>query len=292
MIKSMTGFCKAEVQAGGKVCSVEMRSVNHRHLDARVTLPKAFGQLEEDLKKALKTHLTRGKVDVLLHLVGGDIVEEKIEADLGVWKGFKEVLAQLESGWDRKIQVSLNDLTQIKGLLQSVPVAPDDYDYPALFQQAVEEGARLLAEMRAVEGNLLKTEILGHVTYLEELIAQVPQYEAEVVQLYKDRLANNLAKLDLSLKEDDPRIAQEIGFFVDRADVTEEVERFRTHLTHLRTLLDAEEPVGRKLDFMMQELNREANTLCSKAGHQKITEIGVTLKTEIEKIREQVQNIE
>lgn len=292
MIHSMTGFCKAEVELAGRACSVEMRSVNHRYLDARITLPKAFAHLEEELKKALKTHLTRGKVDVSLGLVGAEAVEERIEPDLVVWEQVTEALAQLEARGDRKVEVSLGDLLQIKGLLNSVPVGDDDYDYPALFQKAIEEGAKQLAQMRAVEGGHLKREILEHVSGLEELVAQVPSYEAEVAKAYKERMLGNLAKLDLDLSDDDPRLLQEIGFFLDRADVTEEVERFNTHLKHLTSLLEADEPVGRKLDFLMQELNREANTLCSKAGHPKITEIGVTLKSEIEKIREQVQNIE
>lgn len=292
MIHSMTGFCKAEVELDGRACSVEMRSVNHRYLDARITLPKAFSQLEEELKKSLKTHLNRGKVDVSLNLVGSDAVEERLEADPKIWAQVKQAVEQMEAGWDRQVSVSLGDVLQIKGLLNSVPVQADGFDYKALFQKAIEEGAAQLAQMRAVEGGHLKAEIEEHMTQLRQLVAQIPAYQDEVARAYKERLLSNLAKLELDVSDEDPRVAQEIGFFIDRADVTEEVERFNTHLKHLDALLAAGEPVGRKLDFLMQELNREANTLCSKAGHPKITEIGVTLKSEIEKVREQVQNIE
>ena len=292
MTQSMTGFCKASVSLDGKSCFVEMRSVNHRFLEARVYLPKPYALMEEELKKGLKNHLSRGKVDVTLTLEGVESSEGRLAVDPKVWGNFKSLHKQLESELGQPVSVGLSDLFQIKGLLVTAAEETGDYDYLALFQAAIEAGARLLKSMRGKEGALLKTEMLGHLNLLESLIQKVPEYSNEMLTNHKQRLTQSLAKLELELDPDDPRVLQEIGFLLDRADVTEEVERFTAHLSHFRDILEETEPVGRKLDFLIQELNREANTLCSKAGHPRITEIGVTLKSELEKIREQVQNIE
>jgi uncharacterized protein (TIGR00255 family) len=146
--------------------------------------------------------------------------------------------------------------------------------------------------MRQREGELLFNDIMGHVENLQQLINKVPQFKEDVVESYRQRLANNLEKLQIKYDKNDPRILQEVGIFMDRADITEELERFGSHLVQMRELLEGDLAVGRKLDFILQELYREANTLCSKANHIQVTQIGVDLKCEIEKIREQVQNIE
>ncbi|OGG95029.1 MAG: YicC family protein [Candidatus Lambdaproteobacteria bacterium RIFOXYD12_FULL_49_8] len=292
MIKSMTGFCKVELSREGRAVQVEMRSVNHRHLDTRIYLPKSFGQFEEELKKGLKTHLNRGKVDINLTLEEEKGCEDRLQVNEKAMGQFKGLLSQLETQLGRPVSLSFEGLMQVKGLLVYNGAQAEDFDYLALFGEALELGAQKLSEMRATEGGLLKIEILGHLKRMEELIGEVSILEPEVLTAVQTRLKQNLAKLELEISLDDPRIIQEIGLYMDRADVTEEVERFSAHLTHLGQLLEAGEPVGRKLDFMMQELNREANTLCSKASHQRITEIGVTLKAEIEKLREQIQNIE
>ena len=292
MIKSMTGFCKTEVSHKELRCNVEVRSVNHRFLESRVFLPKQFQNLEDSLKKELKQKLSRGKVDVTFQLGEEVTPEEKLSVDTKVWDNVKSIVSLLEKDIGRDLRVSMSDLLAVKGLLAYQQDEKDAEEYEALFRQSLEQGIKELVKMRQREGELLYQEIIGHVDNLQELINKVPTFQEEVLTGYRQRLANNLEKLQVTYDKDDPRILQEVGIFMDRADITEEIERFNSHLVQMRELLAGNDAVGRKLDFILQELYREANTLCSKANHIQVTQVGVDLKCEIEKIREQVQNIE
>lgn len=288
----MTGFCKAEVTYKNLVCNVEIRSVNHRFFDCRVSIPRQHQYLDETLKKQLKQSITRGKVDLVLTLDGENEESLKLNIDEKLLDSFIAVTKRAEKAMEREIPVTMSDLLNVKGLITSDPEEEAPEDYEALFKLAVEESVKGLLNMRGREGELLQKEIMTHVDIMRELIEKIPQFKDGVLENYKQKLQKNIENLSVEFDEDNPRVMQEIGFFLDRSDVTEEVERFRTHLTHLQELLTQDEPVGRKLDFLMQELNREANTLCSKSCSPEMTAIGVDLKCEIEKIREQIQNIE
>ncbi len=292
MIKSMTGFCKTEVEYKNLTCNVEVRSVNHRFLEPRIHLPRQFQYLEENLKRLLKQKISRGKVDVYLQLDEANSLEEKLALDPNTLKNVNSIIGLIEKDIGRDLQVHLADLLQVKGLFSYDQEEKAVEDYEVLFSQAVEKGAEELIKMRYREGELLFSDIMEHVELLHKYIDQVPELRGEVVESYRQRLKKNLENLKLKYDEDDPRIMQEVGIFMDRSDITEEIERFGSHLVQLRELVQSDEPTGRKLDFLMQELYREANTLCSKANHIQVTQIGVDLKCEIEKIREQVQNIE
>lgn len=288
----MTGFCKTEITYQDLMCNIEVRSVNHRYLEARVFLPKQFQYLEDHLKKVIKKKLSRGKVDINLQLNEESVLEERLYVERNTWENVQSILEMLEKDTGRSIDVSLSDLLQIKGLLAYQQEEKETETYESLFEQAINQGIEELVVMRQREGELLYKDIIEHVDSMQDLISRIPEYSTEVIEAYKQRLKNNLEKLEVKYNPDDPRIMQEIGIYMDRADITEELERFGSHLVQLREMLQSDEPVGRKLDFMLQELYREANTLCSKAGHTQITQVGVDLKCEIEKIREQVQNIE
>jgi len=288
----MTGFCKTEVTLGDLTCDIELRSVNHRFLEARIFLPKQFQYLDEELKKQLKKSVRRGKVDISLTVNGVKQSQEKLVINPALWENLKNIKKELQTDLQQELDISMSDVLGVKGLLVYEQEEIQVEDYEQLFQEALEKGIQGLLAMRAREGELLQQEILTHVVKLQELVAQVPKFEAEVTEKYRQRLEKNLQYLDVKYDQHDPRIMQEIGLFLDRSDVSEEIERTRTHLTHLGELLNLEEPVGRKLDFMLQELNREANTLCSKASCSEMTAVGVEMKCEVEKIREQIQNIE
>ncbi len=292
MIKSMTGFCKTQVTHKDITCNVEVRSVNHRYLEARIHLPKQFQNLEELLKRQLKKMINRGKVDVYLQIAATEDQTENLSVSTPVWENFKSIVSMLEVDIGRGIQLNMADLLNVKGLLVYVPEEMDVADYETLFALAVEQGISELVKMREREGELLYKDIITHVNEMQVLIDSILFYKDEIVNSYCQRLKKNLKNLNLTYEQDDPRIMQEIGIFMDRADITEEIERFKTHLVQLRELLNGNNAVGRKLDFILQELNREANTICSKSTHVQLTQIGVALKCEIEKTREQIQNIE
>lgn len=292
MIKSMTGFAKVELVKHNLVCQVEMRSVNHRHLEARINLPRAYQHWEEDLKKGLRNHVQRGKLDAQLNLERSGEAAERLKLDPHALADLQSLKGQLETALGQPISLSMGDLLQFKGLIGYAQPDLDEAMVLALMNDAMDQAAQGLAAMRLREGELLAGEMLTRLDYMAGLVGQVPAFRDEVIARYKERLKEAMETLAGTVNPDDPRILAEVGIFIDKSDVTEEVERFRTHLTHFRELIHSEEAVGRKLDFLLQEFNREANTLCSKAGHAKISEIGVTLKVEIEKLREQVQNIE
>lgn len=293
MIRSMTGFCKSEVVYNEIVCEIEMRSVNNRFLDARIHLPKQFQFLDEKLKKHLKEKISRGKVDVTLKLDhSGDTSSESLTVNQPVWENTRNLMKRLEEDSGRTIDFNFSDMLKIKDLLIFEKDEQDEEEYEKLFSLAIEKGIDELLLMKNREGELLYRELTHHVDILENLINQVPEFREEIVENYKKKLQKNLQSLDAQFDQNDPRIMQEIGIFLDRSDITEEIERFSAHLIQIKELLISNVPVGRKLDFLLQELNREANTLCSKSNHTSISQIGVELKCEIEKIREQIQNIE
>jgi len=288
----MTGFFRADIQQDDLSCTVEIRSVNHRHLETKLYLPKSLQQLEEPLKRIVKQNLKRGKVDVALTYSLATGEQDLLEVSPTHLENLKKLKNSLEKELDAKISISMTDMFNMKGLLSYQPKELDAKEVLILFEKAVSEGVQGLIEMREKEGMLLEKSIREHLNKMDELINQVPNYSPILEEQYNTRISKRLSGLNLDFDSNDPRIQQEIGILLERSDVTEEVERFKAHLSHINDLLQSEEAVGRKLDFLLQEFNREANTICSKSGHSKLTEIGVQLKCEVEKVREQIQNIE
>jgi uncharacterized protein (TIGR00255 family) len=293
MIRSMTGFCKSSATLKDITCNIEIKTVNHRFLDARIVLPKPFAHLEEPLKKRVRQQIQRGKVDIHLQLESPTERSERLVVDTVVWDNLMEIVRALELRLDRPIQFSVSDLTGIRNLLRyEQPELLTAAESETLFQLALEKGLDELIGMKQREGEILVGDLQGHIAEMQRLIADLPSHLDEAQERQQQKLRKNLSVMGLDDRSQDPRVLQEIGILLDRCDITEEIERFRAHLLQLTELLDSETAVGRKLDFILQELNREANTLCSKSIHLPITQIGVSLKSEIEKVREQIQNIE
>ena len=255
-------------------------------------IPKQFRSLEDKLTAIVKKLLTRGKVDISINLEKSSIPLEKMELNLPLWEKINDIIQILDKDYQKKVNINLSDLMNAKDLLTYQQTDTDSEIFEQLFRKTIKTGIKGLIEMRKTEGKLLLIEIEQHLEKMKELIDQVPKFRQEILTIYQNKLKKNLKQLSLDYQENDPRILQEIGIFMDRIDISEELERFNTHLIHFKELLDSPDPVGRKLDFLLQEFNREANTLCSKANHTNIAKIGVELKSEIEKVREQIQNIE
>jgi len=293
MIKSMTGFCKCEAVFKNVTCAIELKSVNNRFLDAKLFLPKSFAYLEESLKKTIKQFIQRGKVDVYFQLETAAENQDQLRLDPWVWENVKEILKTLEKELDRPIPFSVSDLVGVKNLLRyerTDVLTPEEFEI--LFQQATEKGVKELLQMKQREGMILLDDLRQHLAAIRQLMVELPPHLAEAQERLKLKLQKNLMTLGLEDRSQEPRILQEIGILIDRSDITEEIERIQAHLVQMTELLEKDAEVGRKLDFLLQELNREVNTICSKSNHLPITQIGIALKSEIEKIREQVQNIE
>ncbi len=291
-IRSMTGFGQAECSAAGWRCTAELRSVNGRHLDVRLRLPSGLGPLEEPLKKRVRADCERGNVDgtvILLPEAGG---APALTVNRPLLSAYRSALQEIAEVLGQPVQVTLGDLLANRELIQQQSWEAQREPVEALVREALEGALRGLLHMRETEGAALKATLLARADALQALAEQAQPLTADLPQQYARRLRENLAKLASGPMPDEDRILQEISLFADRCDVSEEFARLHTHLEHLRGLLEQGGPVGRKFEFLLQELNRETNTLGSKSSDAQVGALVVEMKSEIEKLREQVQNIE
>jgi uncharacterized protein (TIGR00255 family) len=291
MIVSMTGFARAENQlpAGALVC--ELRSVNHRYLEAALRLPEEVRALEPELRATLQKELRRGKVDCTFTYRASSQAERALELDEALVARLTPALEQLAArskGSGAQAQINLMDLLRYPGVLRESSADPDSLLVAAraLFARALAD----LKGMRASEGARLRELVLGRCEQLATHVAQVRTRLPEVHAAIRARYAERLAELSLAL--DNERLEQEVALILQRMDVAEELDRLDGHIAETRKIVASPEAAGRRLDFLMQEFNREANTLSSKSQDLATTRIAVDMKVLIEQMREQVQNIE
>lgn len=291
MIKSMTGFGRGQAQVDGLSFSVEIRAVNHRYGDINIKAPRLLLPLEGQIKKQVSAVLKRGKVDVFItqETVGQVAAQPVVNRPLA--DAYMQLFKQLADDYGVSGGVGLNLLLAQKDVLTLQDVNIEEQELSVCLSSALDTALQALLVMRKKEGEATAVDMRQRLELLEELLEQIvtrsPQVAIEWQQKLKDRLDR------LGDDAGDPqRVAQEIAIFADRCDISEEVTRFKSHLGQFGGLLEQEEPVGRQMDFLVQELNREANTMGSKSNDAELTRQVVMLKSELEKIREQVQNIE
>ncbi len=292
MIKSMTGFGRCSLALENMDILVEIRSVNHRYLEMSVRTPHAYSYLEDRLKKQVQQRASRGKVDISmsiqLHGTDGlavDVNEDLAESYVNAMRNANEKL-QLED------DVTLSTILRFSDVFTVRKVQLDEEAVWAAVAPAVEEAADKFLAMRITEGGKLKDDLIIRLASLENMLCRVEENAPETSKRYYDKLYAKVAELLADHDIDESRIVTEAAVFADRVAVDEETVRLRSHIEQFRNLLESDEPVGRKLDFLIQEMNREVNTTGSKAQDIAITRLVVDMKSEIEKIREQIQNIE
>jgi uncharacterized protein (TIGR00255 family) len=292
MIRSMTGFGQAEGSAAGWRCTVELRSVNGRYLDVRLRLPAGLTQLDEPLRKRIKAACERGKIDGTVNLLPENGAGPVLAVNRPLLESYRAVLREIAEVLEQPVRVTLGDLLANRELIQQQSWEGHDEQIEALVDDTLQAALGGLLAMRETEGAALKAALLEHAASLEGLVEQARPLTADLPAQYARRLRENLARLSEGPLPAEERILQEISLFADRSDVSEEFARLHTHLEHLRGLLEQGGPVGRKFEFLLQELNREANTLGAKNSDTQVSAIVMEMKSEIEKLREQVQNIE
>lgn len=292
MIHSMTGFGQAEGAQAGWRCTVELRSVNGRYLDVRLRLPPGLNALDEPLRARIKAVCERGKVDGTVTLAPEDGGRPLLTVNRPLLASYRAALEEIAEVLGQPVRVSMGDLLANRDLLQTRSWDDQAEAISALVQETLEAALRGLLAMRETEGRALKATLLEHAAALEGLADQARPLTAQLPAQYARRLRENLVRLAEGPLPAEDRILQEISLFADRCDVTEEFARLHTHLEHLRQLLEQGGPVGRKFEFLLQELNRETNTLGAKSSDAQVAAIVVEMKSELEKLREQVQNIE
>ncbi len=292
MLKSMTGYGRGENVADGRRIVFEIKSVNHKFFEFSARLPKGYLFLEDRLKAYVQSRVSRGKVDVFLQIETLEETGAEVTVNRPLAEGYVKALRELKELCGLQDDVSLSLLARYPDLL-SVHKAPEDEDavWEAVLKAAGPAVDSFLS-MRETEGRRLKGDVLEKAEKVEGLVGRVEEITPETVSEYRERLQAKIQELLEDNRFDEQRVLTEVAVFADKVAVDEETVRLRSHIKQLRSLLESPEPVGRKIDFLIQEMNREANTIGSKSVNSKIAYLVVDMKSEIEKIREQVQNIE
>ena len=292
MIKSMTGFGRCEKVTEEYKLSVEMQAVNHRYLDMSIKMPKKFNYFEAGIRNLLKNDIQRGKVDVFINYE--DYTENKmsLKYNASLAAEYMEYFKKMEEQFGIANDIKVSVLSRMPEVLTMEEVPDDEDSMWKILSEVVEEAADSFVESRVREGEHLKNDLLGKLDYMLEQVAFIEERSPRVVAEYRMKLEEKVHELLESASIDEGRIATEVTIFADKICVDEETVRLRSHIEHTRKELLAGGSVGRKLDFIAQEMNREANTILSKANDLEISEHAIILKTEIEKVREQIQNIE
>jgi uncharacterized protein (TIGR00255 family) len=295
VIYSMTGFGRARREVDGLGLEVEVRSVNHRHLDLRVRLPRVLVDQESAVKKRLQKGLSRGKVDLTVSLTMANAAPT-LEIDETIVSQYVEVSDRLRARHSLPAPLDVASLLGLPGVTRFVEAELDSTELIEPLSSAIEEALAAMVEMRATEGASLAAEVEGRLSQIEELAKDFDGRAEEVLAVAKQRLTKRAEQIkrDVGLL-DEARLHQEIVIAADRLDITEELVRLQSHVAQFRETLASGasgKPVGRRLDFLLQELGREANTVGSKANDAPLAQDVVEMKTELERIREQVQNIE
>lgn len=292
MIRSMTGYGGAKGSCQGLNISVELKSVNNRYLDCSVRLPRGFLFAEDAVKAKVQSHISRGKVDVFVNIeaVGSEAVAVRVNEQLAA--GYVGAIRQLSETFGLENSLTALALGRMPDVLTVEKQDADAETVTAAIAEIAEQALAAYDEMRAREGKKLQDDIAGRLDTIEAYVAQVERRSPETVKEYRERLYRKMTEVLQNTAMDEQRILLEAGIFADKVAVDEETVRLRSHIAQMRSMLAEGSPIGRKMDFLVQEFNRESNTIGSKCNDGAVTKIVIELKSEIEKIREQIQNIE
>lgn len=292
MIKSMTGFGRVQETVDGMNVTVELRSVNHRYFEFTAKVPRTYGFLEEKLKTFTNTLVARGKVECYVAVEQLEESETTVSVNASLAKGYVDALRQLSEMFGLTADISAGALSRYPDVLVLQKTAADEDRIWNAVRTVAEKAVMRFIEMRETEGAKLKADILSRADTILEHVAFVEARSPQTVKEYNEKLKQRMEELLGNTQVDEQRLLTEAAIFADKIAVDEETVRLRSHISQLRTFMEADEPIGRKLDFLVQEINREANTIGSKAQDVEIAKRVIAVKAEVEKIREQVQNIE
>ena len=292
MIRSMTGYGSAKGSCQGLNISVELKSVNNRYLDCSVRLPRGFLFAEEAVKAKVQSHISRGKLDVFINIdsAAADNVVVKVNEQLAA--GYVNAVRQLSETFLLENSLTAAALSRMPDVLSVEKQDADAETVTAAIAGIVEEALDAYDEMRRREGKKLSDDIDARLAAIERYVEEVERRSPETVKEYRERLYRKMSEVLQNTALDEQRILLEAGIFADKVAVDEETVRLRSHIAQMRAMLCEGSPIGRKMDFLIQEFNRESNTIGSKCNDSEVTKIVIELKSEIEKIREQIQNIE
>lgn len=293
MMKSMTAFASHELSLNDITVAVEIRSFNSRHLDLVLRLTPGYAVFEEKIKHQINAGVARGRVEVRISIKDDSQDAFAYEVDWDRAKSYKAVADQLKKAFKLSSSLTLEHMAAVPGIIQPVDTAPMVEDHWPVISECLQITLADLDQMRRTEGEFIQNDFIKRLAFIEEGLLQIENATDGVLIAYQEKLEARIGALTQGLVElDEGRIAQEAAILADRSDISEEIVRARSHIEQFRALIHFDEPAGRKLNFLLQELNREFNTMGAKVGQAAVAHVIVDIKAELEKLREQIQNIE
>lgn len=292
MIKSMTGFGRCEIQKETRKFTVELKSVNHRYLDVNIRMPKKLNFFETAIRTLLKQYANRGKVDIFISYEDSSQQQMALKYNVALAAEYMQYFRQMSEEFQLENDIRVSSLSHCPEVLTMEEQTEDEEALWAGLQEALKGAFTQFVETRTKEGEHLKQDILQKLSGMEELVHEIEIRSPKILAEYRTKLEEKVKELLADTQIEESRIAAEVILFADKICTDEEVVRLKSHIVHMKHTLEEPEGIGRKLDFIAQEMNREANTILSKANDLEVSNYAIGLKTEIEKVREQIQNIE
>lgn len=292
MLKSMTGFGRAVEEIDGYVITVEIKSVNHRYFDFSSRIPRQYGFLDDKLKSYINSKVSRGKVECYVSVDALDTEDAAVVINKTLASAYVKALKELSEEYSLKEDFGTAFVSRLPDVFVLKKADEDEEKIWQLVKSVTDEAIEKFIQMRAVEGAKMKEDVASRAEYILDCVSFIEERSPQTVKEYNDKLVERVHEIIGDVSLDEQRIIQEVAIYADKVAVAEETVRLRSHIAQLKTFLESEEPIGRKMDFLVQEINRETNTIGSKANDVDIARKVVDIKAEVEKIREQIQNIE
>lgn len=292
MLKSMTGFGRAVEEIDGYVITVEIKSVNHRYFDFSSRIPRQYGFLDDKLKSYINSKVSRGKVECYVSVDALDTEDAAVVINKTLASAYVKALKELSEEYSLKEDFGTAFVSRLPDVFVLKKADEDEEKIWQLVKSVTDEAIEKFIQMRAVEGAKMKEDVASRAEYILDCVSFIEERSPQTVKEYNDKLVERVHEIIGDVSLDEQRIIQEVAIYADKVAVAEETVRLRSHIAQLKTFLESEEPIGRKMDFLVQEINRETNTIGSKANDVEIARKVVDIKAEVEKIREQIQNIE
>lgn len=291
MIKSMTGYGKGNLIQNSRSYQIEIKSVNHRYLDISVKMPRAISYLEEKIKQEISTKVKRGKIDVFINFENNSAEGKEIKINTEIAKIYINELKTLAQNENINANIEVTEISKFPDVL-SIQNVQDDEQIQKEVVEVTNIAVDKLVEMRQIEGKKMAEDLLNRIQYIKEKIIKISSLSTRLIEEYVVKLESRIKEILVNQDIDEARLAQEVVIYADKCSVEEEITRLNSHIEQFEKLLNSNDAIGKKLDFIIQEMNRETNTIGSKANNLEITNAVIDIKTELENIREQVQNIE
>lgn len=292
MIRSMTGFGRCEIQSGEKKFTVEMKGVNHRYLDVNIRMPKKLYFFETAIRSYLKKYIQRGKVDIFVTYEDLSEGQMSLKYNEALASEYLDYFRKMEEKFGLENDVRISALSRYPEVFTMEEQDVDEEEMWNGLREALDGACVQFVSARETEGEKLREDLIGKLDDMKAVVEKIEERSPQILSEYREKLEEKVKELLADTQIDESRIAAEVVLFADKICTDEEIVRLKSHIDHMKSTLQAGEGIGRKLDFIAQEMNREANTILSKANDLTVSNYGIDLKTEIEKVREQIQNIE